>query len=56
MTKDEGMHFLVVFFHSKLHASSTGSKQKVKDILAEYPDITIAELVDKYVDMVYKAS
>ena len=56
MTKDEAMHFLVVFFHSRLHAGSAGSKNKVKEILKEFPDITIAELVEKYVDMHYKAS
>ncbi len=56
MTKDEAMHFLVVFFNSRLHAGSAGSKNKVKEILKEFPDITIAELVEKYVDMHYKAS
>ena len=55
MTKDEAMIYIINFFNSRMNAMNTASVAKAKELVNTH-QIDTYELVEKYIDLVYKNS
>ena len=55
MTKDEAMVYIINFFNSRMNAMNTASVAKTKELVNTH-QIDTYELVEKYIDLVYKNS
>jgi len=55
MTREQAMIYIINFFNSRMNAMSISNVDKVKELISLH-EIYTSELVDKYVDLVYKNS
>lgn len=47
---------ILSFFRSQMKAMSVSDRNNISTILAEHPSITVAELVDFWIETVYRTS
>jgi hypothetical protein len=55
MTREQAMIYIINFFNCRMSAMSSSSVDKVKELISLH-EISTSELVNKYVDLVYKNS
>lgn len=55
MSREQAMIYLINFFNSRVSAANRYTVTKVKELMVMH-NLSVAELVDKYVDLVYKNS
>jgi hypothetical protein len=53
--KDEALIYVINFFNSRMSAMSKNNVDKVKELITNH-EISASELVNKYVNLVYKNS
>jgi hypothetical protein len=53
--KDHAMIYLINFFNSRMSAMNKNSVDRAKELISNH-EITVSELVDKYVKLVYENS
>lgn len=53
--REKAMIYILGFFRSKMAAMSKGNISKVKELISTH-EISVSELVDKYVNLVYENS
>jgi hypothetical protein len=51
----KAMIYIINFFNSRMNATNKASISKTKELISTY-EISVSELVDKYIDLVYKNS
>lgn len=54
--RKKGMMDVILFFRSAMKAMSKADRNHIDSILEEYPDISVKELVDYWVEGVYRNS
>jgi hypothetical protein len=55
MTREQAMIYIINFFNSRMMTTSSNHVSKAKELIGLH-EISASELVDKYVDLVYKNS
>jgi len=55
MTREQAMIYIINFFNSRMTAMNSNNVDKAKELISLH-EIYASELVDKYVDLVYKNS
>ena len=55
MDRNEAMVYLINFFNSRMNAVNKASISKAKELISTH-EISVSELIDKYVDLVLKNS
>lgn len=55
MTKDKAMIYVINFFNSRMNAVNKAEVARVKELISTN-EISVSELVDKYVQLVYSNS
>ena len=55
MTREQAMIYIINFFNSRMTAMNSNNVHKAKELISLH-EIYASELVDKYVDLVYKNS
>jgi hypothetical protein len=55
MTRDQAMVYIINFFNSRMSAVNKHNVSKTKELISTH-EISVSELVDKYVDLVLKNS
>jgi hypothetical protein len=55
MTRDQAMIYIINFFNSRMSAVNKHNVSKTKELISTH-EISVSELVDKYVDLVLKNS
>jgi hypothetical protein len=55
MNRDQAMIYIINFFNSRMGAMSKNNVDKAKELISTH-EISVSELVDKYVDLVLKNS
>jgi hypothetical protein len=55
MTRDQAMIYIINFFNSRMSAINKHNVSKTKELISTH-EISVSELVDKYVDLVLKNS
>jgi hypothetical protein len=53
--REKAMIYIINFFNSRMNAMNKTSLNKVKELTTNH-EITVSELVNKYVDLVHKNS
>jgi hypothetical protein len=53
--RTKAMVDIINFFNSRMNATNKASISKTKELISTH-EISVSELVDKYVDLVYKNS
>ena len=54
--RKKGMMDIILFFRSAMKAMSSADRKHIESILEEYPDLSVKELVDYWVEGVYRNS
>ena len=55
MDRNQAMVYLINFFNSRMNAVNKASISKAKELISTH-EISVSELIDKYVDLVLKNS
>ena len=55
MTREQAMIYVINFFNSRMGAMSKNNVDKAKDLIGLH-EISVSELINKYVELVYKNS
>jgi hypothetical protein len=55
MTREQAMIYIINFFNSRMTAMNSNNVDKAKELIGLH-EISTSELVNKYVDLVYKNS
>jgi hypothetical protein len=53
--REKAMIYIINFFNSRMGAMSSNNVDKAKKLISTH-EISVSELVDKYVELVYKNS
>lgn len=56
MDRKQSIYDILSFLRNRMKAMSKPDKDHMDAVLSEYPDISAKELVDCWVDMVYRSS
>ena len=54
--RTKSMMDIIVFFRSPMKAMSNADRNHIDGILEEYPDISVRELIDFWIEGVYRNS